>query len=64
MYESKKEAGRNLYLCFVEFDNMHQATIALRQMNGYRIDPKVAGEGIKISFSKSRPRPRASSSRP
>merc|ERR1719253_492373 len=36
--ESSKTPGKNLYLCFVEFDNPHQATSCLNQMQGYKWD--------------------------
>ena len=52
--ESSKTPGKNLYLCFVEFDNPHQATACLHQMQGYRVDKAIEGAGVKISFAKSK----------
>ena len=50
--ESSKTPGKNLYLCFVEFDNPHQATACLNQMQGYKVDKAIEGAGVKISFAK------------
>jgi len=52
--ESSKTPGKNLYLCFVEFDNAHQATSCLHQMQGYRFEAKADAPGIKISFAKTK----------
>ena len=52
--ESSKTPGKNLYLCFVEFDNPHQATACLHQMQGYKVDKAIEGGGVKISFAKSK----------
>jgi len=53
--ESSKTPGKNLYLCFVEFDNAHQAASCLNQMQGYKWDDKATDQpGIKISFAKSK----------
>jgi len=52
--ESSKTPGKNLYLCFVEFDNAHQATACMNQMQGYKVDKGVEGVGIKISFAKAK----------
>jgi len=48
--ESSK-SGSKLFLCFVEFDNAHQATVAMNQLQGYRVDKTVDSPGIRISFS-------------
>ena len=47
--ESNKTPGTNLFLCFAEFDNAHQATVALYGLQGYRFDPKSENSGIRIS---------------
>jgi len=52
--ESSKTPGRNLHLCFVEFDNAHQATIAMRQLQGYRLDKNSTEPGVKIVYAKTR----------
>ena len=58
--ESSKTPGKNLYLCFVEFDNAHQAASCLNQMQGYKWDDKASDQpGIKISFAKSKAERRA-----
>ena len=62
--ESSKAPGTNLFLCFAEFDNSHQATVALVGLNGYRLDPKVEVSAVKISYAKAKgargpPPPRA-----
>jgi len=60
--ESNKTPGTNLFLCFAEFDNPHQATIALYGLQGYRFDTKVENSAIRISYAKAkgaRPPPRA-----
>jgi len=49
-----KESGRTggkLYLCFVEFDNAHQATAAMHQLQGYRFDKNVDAQGMRVSYS-------------
>jgi len=58
--ESNKNPGTNLFLCFAEFDNAHQATIAMYGLQGYRFDVKVEGSnaGIRISYAKSKGAPR------
>lgn len=53
--ESNKQPGSKLYLCFVEFDNPHQATVAMHQLQGYRVDKGVETAGVKISYAKTRP---------
>lgn len=57
--ESQKTPGRNLYLCFVEFDNAHQATIAMHQLQGYRLDKTSDVPGVKIVYAKSKSERRA-----
>ena len=52
--ESKSNPGTQIFLCFVEFDNAHQATIALYGLQGYRFDPKVDSSGLRISYAKSK----------
>lgn len=54
--ESNRAPGTNLLLCFAEFDNAHQATVALHGLQGYRFDPKGAPEqsGIRISYAKAK----------
>ena len=54
--ESKNNPGTSLFLCFAEFDNAHQATIALHGLQGYRFDLKADGSGIRISYAKSKGR--------
>lgn len=39
-------------LCFVEFDNKYQATIAMHALQGYRMD-KNDSKGLTISYAKS-----------
>lgn len=46
--------GKNLYLCFVEFDNAHQATVAMHQLQGYRLDKNTSDPGLKIVYAKTR----------
>lgn len=53
--DSSKQPGSKLYLCFVEFDNPHQATVAMHQLQGYRVDKSLDGAGVKISYAKTRP---------
>lgn len=57
--ESSKSPGRNLYLCFVEFDNAHQATVAMHQLQGYRLEKGSDLPGVKISYAKSKSERRA-----
>ena len=62
--ESSKAPGTSLQLCFAEFDNAHQATIALSGMQGYRFDVKAENSAIRVSYAKSKgsrgpPPPRA-----
>jgi hypothetical protein len=53
--ESNKNPGTSLFLCFAEFDNPHQATVAMYGLQGYRFDPsKPDGAPLKISYSKSK----------
>ena len=64
--ESAKNPGTNLFLCFAEFDNAHQATIAMHGLQGYRFDLKVDGApgGLRISFAKSKGAPRSGGGAP
>ena len=39
-------------LCFVEFDNKYQATVAMHALQGYRMD-KNDTKGLTISYAKS-----------
>jgi len=57
--DSQKAIGTKLFLCFVEFDNAHQATVAMQQLQGYRIDKTADAPGIKISYSRQKSRPPA-----
>jgi len=41
------------HLCFVEFDNKTQATLAMCHLNGYRFDLKSDTKGLVISYAKS-----------
>jgi RNA recognition motif-containing protein len=41
------------HLCFVEFDNKTQATLAMCHLNGYRFDLKNDTKGLVISYAKS-----------
>lgn len=52
--ESSKMPGKTLFLCFVEFDNAHQATVAMHQLQGYRLDKNSPEPGVKIVYAKSR----------
>jgi len=52
--ESSKTPGKNLYLCFIEFDNAHQATVAMHQLQGYRLDKHSSDTGVKIVYAKKR----------
>merc|ERR550537_1099267 len=52
--ESNKTPGTNLFLCFAEFDNAHQATIALYGLQGYRFDVKTENTAIRISYAKAK----------
>lgn len=48
---SSKNPGTNLFLCFAEFDNAWQATVALSGLQGYRFDVKVDKSDIRIRCS-------------
>eukprot|EP01117_Protostelium_nocturnum_P010132 TRINITY_DN3615_c0_g1_i1.p1 TRINITY_DN3615_c0_g1~~TRINITY_DN3615_c0_g1_i1.p1 ORF type:complete len:301 (+),score=129.44 TRINITY_DN3615_c0_g1_i1:233-1135(+) len=43
---------RTYNLCFVEFDNKHQATLAMNHIQGYRFD-KNDSRGINLTYAKS-----------
>ncbi|PRP80407.1 hypothetical protein PROFUN_11953 [Planoprotostelium fungivorum] len=49
--DGKLFTGRTYNLCFVEFDNKHQATLAMQHIQGYRID-KNDNKGIVITYAK------------
>jgi len=49
--ESKTNPSRVFNLCFVEFDNKYQATLALHNLQGYRMD-KNDTQGLSISYAK------------
>lgn len=50
--ESKQHpVSRTFNLCFVEFDNKFQATVALHHLQGYKID-KNDTKGLTISYAK------------
>jgi len=51
MKESKQVPNRHYHLCFVEFDNKFQATVALHALQGYRMD-KNDTKGLHISYAK------------
>jgi RNA recognition motif-containing protein len=50
--ESKAYPTRTYALCFVEFDNKYQATVAMHALQGYRMD-KNDTKGLTISYAKS-----------
>jgi len=50
--ESKQVPNRQYHLCFVEFDNKYQATVAMHALQGYRMD-KNDTKGLHISYAKS-----------
>eukprot|EP01103_Thecamoeba_quadrilineata_P020323 TRINITY_DN865_c0_g2_i2.p2 TRINITY_DN865_c0_g2~~TRINITY_DN865_c0_g2_i2.p2 ORF type:complete len:115 (+),score=17.02 TRINITY_DN865_c0_g2_i2:396-740(+) len=50
--ESKQNPGRTYYLCFVEFDNKFQSTVAMHALQGYRMEKNDA-KGLNITFAKS-----------
>jgi hypothetical protein len=43
--------GREYLLCFVDFENVLQSTVALGTLQDYRFD-KHDKEGLKISYAK------------
>lgn len=49
--ESKQYPNRTYNLCFVEFDNKYQATMALHALQGYKMD-KNDTKGLNISYAK------------
>jgi len=49
--ESKQYPNRTYNLCFVEFDNKYQATVAMNAVQGYKMDIRDA-KGLKISYAK------------
>ena len=56
--ESSKAPGTQLKLCFAEFDNAHQATIALAGVQGYRFDVKAEnGTPLRVTYAKSKGNP-------
>lgn len=50
--ESKQFPSRTHHLCFVEFDNKLQATLAMNHLQGYRFDPKVDSKGLSVSYAR------------
>jgi len=46
--------ARTYNLCFVEFDNKYQATSALHNMQGYRMEKDDPRTGLSLSFAKKR----------
>jgi NADH:ubiquinone oxidoreductase subunit len=53
--ESKQYPNRQYVLCFIEFDNKAQATLAMQQWHGYRMD-RNDSKAISISYAKSETR--------
>jgi RNA recognition motif-containing protein len=49
--ESKQYPNRTYLLCFVEFDNKLQASLAMQALQGYRMD-KNDTKGLHISYAK------------
>jgi len=49
--ESKQYPNRNYVLCFVEFENRFQATIAIQALQSYKMD-KNDTKGLIISYAK------------
>jgi len=43
--------GREFFLCFVDFENVLQSTIAMNTLQDYRFD-KNDKRGLKISYAK------------
>jgi len=50
--ESKSNPNRTYNLCFIEFDNKFQATVAMNTLQGYRMDSNDS-KGLTISYAKS-----------
>jgi len=50
--ESKGTPSRTFLLCFAEYDNKYQATVAMNALQGYRMD-KNDSKGLHISYAKS-----------
>eukprot|EP01103_Thecamoeba_quadrilineata_P010976 TRINITY_DN2515_c0_g1_i1.p1 TRINITY_DN2515_c0_g1~~TRINITY_DN2515_c0_g1_i1.p1 ORF type:complete len:133 (-),score=25.11 TRINITY_DN2515_c0_g1_i1:4-402(-) len=49
--ESKQYPSRSYYLCFVEFDNKYQSTVAMNALQGYRME-KTDTKGLNILYAK------------
>jgi hypothetical protein len=43
--------GREYFLCFVDFENVFQSTIAMNTLQDYRFD-KGDKRGLKISYAR------------
>jgi len=52
---------RTYNLCFAEFDNKYQATMAMHQLQGYRMEKEDPRTAINISFAKKRKKNQGSS---
>jgi len=50
--ESKQYPNKIYNLCFVEFDNKYQSSIAMHALQGYKMD-KMDTKGLSISYAKS-----------
>jgi len=50
--DSKQFPNKQYVLCFVEFDNKYQATLAMHSLQGYRMD-KNDTKGLNITYAKS-----------
>jgi len=48
---SKQYPNRTYNLCFAEFDNKYQATLAMHVLQGYKMD-KNDVKGLHISYAK------------
>lgn len=56
--ESKQYPNRVYNLCFVEFDNKYQSTVAMNALQGYKMD-KNDSKGLHISYAKTERKERA-----
>eukprot|EP01098_Paradermamoeba_levis_P006335 TRINITY_DN262_c0_g1_i3.p1 TRINITY_DN262_c0_g1~~TRINITY_DN262_c0_g1_i3.p1 ORF type:complete len:146 (-),score=28.23 TRINITY_DN262_c0_g1_i3:138-575(-) len=61
--ESKTNPTRNYKLCFIEFDNKYQATVALHSVQGYKMD-KYDTKGINITYAKTERRKKVEGEKP
>lgn len=48
--ESRKYPDSTYLLCFIEFDNKHQATAAMQMLQGYKFD-RADSRGLRISYA-------------